>query len=929
MFGSIYQLEMKYLDIIVGWVFSLLSLIRVFMAKKLAAVNTTPSISIPNPEANSHIPPRTSFVGDTNQLAPPTPPESDKGDDECDYLENIPLPAPSVNPTKVLDIDVGTPDAHVPRDPRLIRLTGVHPFNVEPPLSALFDSGFLTPTELFYVRNHGAVPEVRDDEVLDWTITVEGLVANPLTLTLRQIMEEFEQVTLPVTFVCAGNRRKEQNQVRKSQGFSWGAAGVSTSLFTGPLLASVIATARPQRNARYLCMEGADELPNGNYGTSVRLSQIYDPNRGIMLAHKMNGEELRPDHGRPLRVVVPSMIGGRSVKWLKRLILTEGPSDNWYHIYDNRVLPTMVTPEMGKENKDWWTDERYAIYDLSVNSAIAYPAHDEKLSLETTKEEYNLKGYAYAGAGRRITRVEISLDKGRSWTLSSIEYPEDLYRAVPEDATLFGGRLDVGARDTCLCWCFWSLGVPVSALLAADDVVVRAMDDSMNTQPRDTYWSVLGMMHNSWFRVAVRKESGHVRFEHPTQPALQKGGWMERVKKEGGDLLGPNWGEKVVGQEFSTDEIVKAPKVRDAVKMTNDSVKRTIEIEELRSHDNATEPWFIVEGEVYDGKPFLEEHPGGATSIISAAGQDATDEFVGIHSESAKAMMPKYHIGTLSPAAREALLEQATSSKKEPSETFLDPRAWCEATLVQKKVVSWDTRIFTFKLDSPAQTLGLPVGQHLLIKIRDEKTGEVITRPYTPISSNTEKGVVHLLVKVYFDTPTAPGGKMTQAMDRLQMGHTSSFKGPVGKLIYHGQGVVSLLDNRINVASFLMICGGSGITPIFQVLRAVLSNPTDPTTCVVLDGNRTEEDILCREELDSFAATYPERCKIIHTLSKPSEGWQGERGRIGWDLIKQNYPRGSKGGKPLTLICGPEPLEKSVKELLTAAGWGENDMVFF
>ena len=64
-----------------------------------------------------------------------------------------------------------------------------------------------------------------------------------------------------------------------------------------------------------------------------------DPNRGIMLAHKMNGESLRPDHGRPLRAVVPGQIGGRSVKWLKRLILTDAPSDNWYHINDNRVLP--------------------------------------------------------------------------------------------------------------------------------------------------------------------------------------------------------------------------------------------------------------------------------------------------------------------------------------------------------------------------------------------------------------------------------------------------------------------------------------------------------------------------------------------------------------------------------------------------------------
>jgi DMSO/TMAO reductase YedYZ molybdopterin-dependent catalytic subunit len=67
-----------------------------------------------------------------------------------------------------------------------------------------------------------------------------------------------------------------------------------------------------------------------------------DPNRGIMLAHKMNGEMLRPDHGKPLRAVIPGQIGGRSVKWLKKLIITAEPSDNWYHIYDNRVLPYVI-----------------------------------------------------------------------------------------------------------------------------------------------------------------------------------------------------------------------------------------------------------------------------------------------------------------------------------------------------------------------------------------------------------------------------------------------------------------------------------------------------------------------------------------------------------------------------------------------------------
>src|SRR4051812_22650598 len=153
-----------------------------------------------------------------------------------------------------------------------------------------------------------------------------------------------------------------------------------------------------------------------------------DPNRGIMLAHGMNGEMLRPDHDKPLRAVIPGQIGGRSVKWLKKLIITAEPSDNWYHIYDNRVLPTMVSPEESASNENWWKDERYAIYDLSTNSAIAYPAHDEQLSIITADASYRVKGYAYGGGGRRVTRVEISTDKGKTWRLANIDYAEDRYR---------------------------------------------------------------------------------------------------------------------------------------------------------------------------------------------------------------------------------------------------------------------------------------------------------------------------------------------------------------------------------------------------------------------------------------------------------------------------------------------------------------------
>ena len=82
-------------------------------------------------------------------------------------------------------------------------------------------------------------------------------------------MSEFQQVTYPITLVCAGNRRKEQNQVRKSKGFSWGSAGLYTSLFTGVAMAEVIRRAKPTRKARFVCMEGADQLVSISCFTSI------------------------------------------------------------------------------------------------------------------------------------------------------------------------------------------------------------------------------------------------------------------------------------------------------------------------------------------------------------------------------------------------------------------------------------------------------------------------------------------------------------------------------------------------------------------------------------------------------------------------------------------------------------------------------------
>ncbi|KAG6005867.1 hypothetical protein E4U21_007575 [Claviceps maximensis] len=842
-----------------------------------------------------------------------------------DEYPKYPL-APERTTKSVLEEDLKTPDRHVERDSRLIRLTGTHPFNCEPPLTDLFNEGFVTSENLHYVRNHGPVPRCDDDQMDSWTFTVEGLVEHPFTLSVQELINEYEQLTYPVTLVCAGNRRKEQNVVRKSKGFSWGAAGVSTALWTGVMLRSLLLRARPRRGARFVCFEGADELPNGCYGTSVKLNWCQDPNRGILIAHKMNGNPLHPDHGKPVRVIIPGQIGGRSVKWLKRIIVTESPSNNWYHIYDNRVLPTMVTPEASADLPDTWKDERYAIYDLNTNSAICRPAHEETISLVDGARSYKVQGYAYAGGGKRISRMEVTLDQGKTWRLANVDYPEDLYRLSADGESLYGGKIDMWWRETSFCWCFWDIDIEIEELRAAEDIMVRGMDDSLMVQPRDMYWSVLGMMNNPWFRVVIHDLGDALQFEHPTQPALKHGGWMERVKKAGGNLSNGAWGNAIRGRE--EEEVPQQDPVQ--ICMTNPRIDRLITSQDVKQHTGEDSPWFIINNQVYDGKAFLEEHPGGAASISGAAGQDVTEEFTAIHSENAKAMMPDYHIGRLDPSSVAELAEDGAA--RDPSRNiFLDAKKWSKAVLHETVPVSSDSKVFRFKLDHDNQILGLPTGQHLMMRLRGDSGGrQSLIRAYTPISDGKEKGWMELLVKIYRDTAERKGGEMTQALDSVPAGQSVEFKGPIGKFEYLGNGVCSISGKSREFSRFIMICGGSGITPLYQVMRAVTTDADDPSQCLLLDGNRAEEDILCRTQLDEMASRAPERCRLVHCLTRPPPSWSGRTGRIDKELIQAEVGCKRLGSKQdLVLLCGPPSMEKSVCSILNDLGWKDEDIVIF
>lgn len=211
-----------------------------------------------------------------------------------------------------------------------------------------------------------------------------------------------------------------------------------------------------------------------------------------------------------------------------------------------------------------------------------------------------------------------------AWRLSTVKYDEDKYRVTSQ--YLYGGQLDLSWRETYFCWCFWSLEVQTHELQSADSVIVRAMDEALNIQPREMYWSVLGMMNNPWFRITISKKNGVLKFKHPTLPATQPGGWMEQVKKAGGDLTDGNWGEAPKGA-VKRPNIITGPEIN----MKKPGLNVNITLEEFKAHNSReNDPWFVVDGEVYDGTPFLKGHPGGPQSIISTAATDCTDEFMAI-----------------------------------------------------------------------------------------------------------------------------------------------------------------------------------------------------------------------------------------------------------------------------------------------------------
>ncbi|AAF08556.1 Nitrate reductase [NADH] 1 [Arabidopsis thaliana] len=812
------------------------------------------------------------------------------------YKELVKKSNSDLEPSILDPRDESTADSWIQRNSSMLRLTGKHPFNAEAPLPRLMHHGFITPVPLHYVRNHGAVPKANWS---DWSIEITGLVKRPAKFTMEELISEFPSREFPVTLVCAGNRRKEQNMVKQTIGFNWGSAGVSTSLWKGIPLSEILRRCgiySRRGGALNVCFEGAEDLPGGGgskYGTSIKKEMAMDPARDIILAYMQNGELLTPDHGFPVRVIVPGFIGGRMVKWLKRIIVTPQESDSYYHYKDNRVLPSLVDAELAN-SEAWWYKPEYIINELNINSVITTPGHAEILPINafTTQKPYTLKGYAYSGGGKKVTRVEVTLDGGDTWSVCELDHQEK-----PNKYGKFW------------CWCFWSLDVEVLDLLSAKDVAVRAWDESFNTQPDKLIWNLMGMMNNCWFRIRTnvckphRGEIGIV-FEHPTRPGNQSGGWMAKERQL-----------EISSESNNTlKKSVSSPFMNTASKMYS--------ISEVRKHNTADSAWIIVHGHIYDCTRFLKDHPGGTDSILINAGTDCTEEFEAIHSDKAKKLLEDYRIGELITTGYDSspnvsvhgasnfgpLLAPIKELTPQKNIALVNPREKIPVRLIEKTSISHDVRKFRFALPSEDQQLGLPVGKHVFVcaNINDK----LCLRAYTPTSAIDAVGHIDLVVKVYFKDvhPRFPnGGLMSQHLDSLPIGSMIDIKGPLGHIEYKGKGNFLVSGKPKFAKKLAMLAGGTGITPIYQIIQSILSDPEDETEMYVVYANRTEDDILVREELEGWASKHKERLKIWYVVEIAKEGWSYSTGFITEAVLREHIPEGLEG-ESLALACGPPPM---------------------
>ena len=248
---------------------------------------------------------------------------------------------------------------------------------------------------------------------------------------------------------------------------------------------------------------------------------------------------------------------------------------------------------------------------------------------------------------------------------------------------------------------------------------------------------------------------------------------------------------------------------------------------------------------------------------------------------------------------------KAVGTPKHHPKGFLSPNVYQSLPLVQKEVLSGLNLVrLTFELPTPKMVLGLPIGKHVAIKA---KVGDqVVTRSYTPTSNDRDPGVLVLVIRIY-DDGLLTGGYLST----LQVGDEVEFRGPKGAMKYR----------RGWAKKIGMVAGGTGITPMYQLIRAICEDDTDTTEVSLIYANRTEDDIILRSDLDRWAKAYPKNLKVWYLLDNAPEGWKFGTGYVTKDILRNRMPVPSNDSSSKVLLCGPPGMINATKSNLVELGW--------
>ncbi|GMH33879.1 hypothetical protein BSKO_01713 [Bryopsis sp. KO-2023] len=398
----------------------------------------------------------------------------------------------------------------------------------------------------------------------------------------------------------------------------------------------------------------------------------------------------------------------------------------------------------------------------------------------------------------------------------------------------------------------------------------------------------------------------------------------------------------------------------------------TITSEDFLTGVQEGKKWTIINDVVYDMTFYVAEHPGGQKVLEDITGMDGTDSFLEVHGGDRKVLkiLQGLTVGDLNDSIgildneddreeerRGSLLHRARTSlagvlggksrlgaeqdpvrtsdvamlgpskipsamedntwKAQPEQqlpklrslipTASEPevntptvglarKVWKDFPVVDITEVNDDVVILHVEIpDCPDVTL--PITSHIMIKGTDPATNKVVNRAFTPLIPDQDEypGRMDILIKCYED------GRMSRYIRTLKPGDCIPLKGPMRGVEYHNGKF-----ERIG-----LIGGGSGITPLWQVIEGILKNPDDNTKISLVYQNRYEKDILLRDEIDAMARKHSNQFRVCYVLSQPPSGWVGFSGRINADMLAQQLPPAHLSGS-YVMVCGPPAMCKSL-----------------